>query len=172
VASAAAAELGFPVVVKVDGPSHKAAVGGVALGVASAAEAADRAAELGGRVLVARQVAAGVEVFCGLVRDPLFGPVVTVGLGGTAVESLQATTVALAPLDRRGALALVDEAPGVAAVAQPAARAAVAEVVVALCRLALDHPEIAAVDVNPLVLDRHGATAVDALVVVEHGGGR
>jgi ATP-grasp domain len=43
-------------------------------------------------------------------------------------------------------------------------------VLVALCRLGLDHPEIVAVDVNPLVLGARGATAVDALVVVDHGG--
>jgi acetate---CoA ligase (ADP-forming) len=169
-AAAAAAELGFPVVVKVDGPSHKAVEGGVALGVTSAAAAAERAAEMGGRVLVARQVPAGVEVFCGLVRDPFYGPVVTVGLGGAAVEALSATAVGLAPLDRSGALELIDEAPGLAAVAPPRARGAVADVLVALCRLGLDHPEIVAVDVNPLVLGARGATAVDALVVVDHGG--
>jgi acetate---CoA ligase (ADP-forming) len=167
-AGVAAAELGFPVVVKVDGPSHKTREGGVALGVTSAEAAAERAAVMGGRVLVARQIPAGAEVFCGLVRDPLYGPVVTVGLGGAAVEALSATAVGLAPLDRRGALELVDEAPGLTAAAPPAAREAVAETLVALCRLAADHPSVVAVDVNPLVLGPDGATAVDALVVVDH----
>jgi acetyltransferase len=166
-AAAAATELGFPVAIKVDGPAHKARDGGVVLGVMSADEAEERAAELGGRVLVARQVPAGAEAFCGVVRDPLYGPVLTVGLGGAAVEELSLAAVALAPIDSGAALELVDEAPGLAAAASPAARVALAEALVALGRLVRDHPEIAEVDVNPLILSADGATPVDALVVVE-----
>ncbi len=132
--------------------------------------AAAQAAELGGRVLVARQVAAGAEALCGLVRDPLYGPLVTVGIGGAAVEALSLTSVAMAPLDRETALELVDEAPGLARVATPEAREALAATIVALARLAVDHPEIAEVDVNPLILSADGATAVDALVIVDRGG--
>jgi acetyltransferase len=164
--AAAAVELGFPVVVKVDGPAHKARSGGVVIGVSSAEEAEERAAELGGPVLVARQVAAGAEAFCGVVRDPLYGPVLSVGLGGVAVEALSIAAVALPPVDAAAALEVVAEAPGLAAVATPAALEALAGTLVALGRLALDHPEIAAVDVNPLILDSEGATPVDALVVV------
>ena len=168
-AAAAAAELGFPVVVKVDGPSHKARSGGVVLGVSTPEEAEARTAELSGPVLVARQVAAGAEAFCGLVRDPLYGPVLSVGLGGIAVEALSLAAVALAPLDKTAALELVAEAPGLLAAATPAACETVAATLVALGRLALDHPEIAEVDVNPMILGAEGATPVDALVVV---GGR
>ena len=170
-AAAAAAELGFPVVVKIDGPAHKARAGGVALGVHSPGAAAERAAELGGRVLVARQVASGAEVLCGMVRDPLYGPLVTVGIGGAAVEALTLTSLAMAPLDRETALELVDEAPGLARVASPQARDALAATLVALARLAVDHPEVVEVDVNPLILSADGATAVDALVIVDRGGG-
>ncbi|HZU19826.1 MAG TPA: acetate--CoA ligase family protein [Gaiellaceae bacterium] len=166
-AAAAAAELGFPVVVKVDGPAHKARQGGVVLGVASAEEAEARAAELGGRVLVARQVPAGTEAFCGAVRDRDYGPVLTVGLGGAAVEALSLAAVALAPLDLDAARELVDEAPALAAAAGGAARRDLAATLVALGRLMRDHPDIAEVDVNPLILGANGATPVDALVVVE-----
>ncbi len=169
-AAEAAAELGFPVVVKVDGPAHKARAGGVVLGVASAEAAAEGAARLGGRVLVARQVPPGAEALCGLARDPLYGPLLTVGIGGAAVEALALASVALAPLDGDAALELVDEAPGLAAVASPAARKALAAALVALGQLALDHPEVAEVDLNPLVLGSDGAIAVDALVVVDRGG--
>jgi acetyltransferase len=171
-AVAAAAELGFPVVVKVDGPAHKARGGGVVLGVSSPEAAAEQAARLGGRVLVSRQVAPGAEVLCGLVHDPLYGPLVTVGLGGDAVEALALVAVALAPLDREAALELIGEAPGLAAVAGEAARESLAATLVALGQLALDHPEIAEVDVNPLILGADGAIAVDALVVVDRGGNR
>ena len=165
-AAAAYERLGGPVVVKVDGPAHKQAAGGVALGITSAAEAREAAERMGGRVLVARQAAAGVEAFCGMTRDPDYGPVLAVGLGGAAIEALGLAAVALAPLDDDEALALVAEAPGVAQLASPAAAAALASTLVALSRLALEHPEVDEIDVNPLILGAGGAIAVDALVVV------
>ena len=158
-----AAELGFPVVVKVDGPAHKSVAGGVVLGVSSPEEAAAAAARLGGRVLVARQVPAGPEAFCGLTRDPDFGPVLAVGRGGAAVESLE-PAVTLAPVDLERARELVAEAG-----LPPLGADGVAATLVALGRLALDHEEVAAVDVNPLILNAAGAVAVDALVVVDPG---
>jgi succinyl-CoA synthetase beta subunit len=159
--------LGGPVVVKVDGPAHKQAVDGVALGVSSAAEARHAAERMGGRVLVARQVPRGLEAFCGLTRDPDYGAVLAVGLGGRAIEALGLAAVALAPLDHSAATALVAEAPGLAQLASPEAAGQLAGALVALSRIATDHPEIDEVDINPLILDDHGATAVDALVVVK-----
>jgi acetyltransferase len=169
-AGEAAAELGFPVVVKIDGPAHKARAGGVVLGVGSPEAAAEHAARLGGSVLVARQVEPGPEALCGMVRDPDFGPLLTVGIGGAAVEELSLAAVALAPLDRPAALQLVEEAPGLAAVAGPVAREMLAAILVALGRLAAEHHEVAEVDVNPVILREDGAVAVDALVVVDRGG--
>ncbi len=166
-AAAAYARLGGPVVVKVDGPAHKQAAGGVALGITSADEARTAAERMGGRVLVARQVDAGVEAFCGMTRDPDYGPVLAVGLGGRAIEALGLAAVALAPLDDAGARALVAEAPGIAQLASPAAATALAATLVALSRLALERPEVDEIDVNPLILGAGGATAVDALVVVK-----
>jgi len=166
-AAAAFARLGGPVVVKVDGPAHKQATGGVALGVTSAEEARAAAARMGGRVLVARQVGAGVEAFCGMTRDPDYGPVLAVGLGGRAIEALGLAAVALAPLEDAGARALVAEAPGLAQLASAGAVTALAEALVALSRLAVDRPEVDDVDINPLILSSDGATAVDALVVVK-----
>jgi acetyltransferase len=158
-AAEAAVELGFPVVVKVDGVAHKARAGGVVLGVASAGEAAEAARRLGGRVLIARQVAAGPEAFCGMTRDPDLGPVLAVGPGGANVEG-ERGAVALAPLDLETARALVAEA-GLAQAVDVLARA-----LVALGRLALDQHRIIEVDVNPLIVNGDGAVAVDALVVL------
>jgi acetyltransferase len=166
-AADAAAELGFPVVVKIDGPAHKAAQNGVVLGLADADGVRAAAGRLGGKVLVARQAEGGIEAFCGMTRDPDFGPVLAVGLGGRAVESLSLAAVSLAPLGDEEARALVAEAPGLEA--SEAAGAALAATLVALGRLAVDHPQISAVDVNPLILSADGAVAVDALVVVEGG---
>ena len=164
-AAEAAAELGFPVVVKVDGPAHKAAQNGVVLGLGDEDGVRSATQRLGGRVLVASQAEGGAEAFCGMTRDPDFGPVLAVGLGGRAVEALSLAAVSLAPLGEEDARQLVAEAPGLET--SPAAQEALAATLVALGRLAVDHPRIAAVDVNPLILSADGAVAVDALVVVE-----
>jgi acetyltransferase len=169
-AARAAEELGFPVVVKVDGLAHKSAAGGVVLGVASADAAARAAERLGGRVVVAAQVAPGPEAICGMTRDPDHGPVVALGLGGIAVEALGLAAVALAPLTLDEARELVGRAPGVAGVAGGAAQEALARTLVAVGRLAVDHPQVAEIDVNPLILSDDGAVAVDALIVVDPGG--
>ena len=159
-AATAAVEIGFPVVIKVDGVAHKAREGGVVLGISTAIEAADEARRLGGRVLVARQVDAGAEAICGMTRDPHYGPVLAVGPGGVAVEELDRLTLTVAPVDLEAARQLVAEAD----VDDP--DDVVASTLVALGRLALAHPDVESVDVNPLVLGPGGAVAVDALVVV------
>jgi acyl-CoA synthetase (NDP forming) len=166
-AADAASELGFPVVVKVDGPAHKAAENGVVLGLGDTDGVRQAADRLGGRVLVARQAGGDGEAFCGMTRDPDYGPVLAVGPGGSAVESLALAAVSLAPVGEDEARQLVAEAPGLDPA--PAAQEALAATLVALGRLAVDHPRIAAVDVNPLILSVDGAVAVDALVVVEGG---
>ena len=159
-AAEVARELGFPVVVKVDGPAHKSAAGGVVLGLDTPAAVADAARRLGGRVLVAQQVPAGAECLCGMVRDPGFGPVLAVGRGGTDVEARRPHAV-LAPVGHALAGRVVAEA-GLGDEAAP-----LAGTLVALERLALEHPRVAEVDINPLVLTAAGPVAVDALVVVE-----
>ncbi|HEX7298826.1 MAG TPA: acetate--CoA ligase family protein [Solirubrobacteraceae bacterium] len=159
-AAALAAELGFPVVVKVDGPAHKSAVGGVAIGLMSGEAVAEAAERLGGRVIVARQLPPGPEAFCGMTRDEQFGAVLAVGWGGARVESLS-PAVSLAPVSREQALELVREA-GLPASAEP-----LADVLVALGRIAEDHPHVREIDVNPLILGPDGPVAVDALVVLD-----
>ncbi len=159
-AAAAAVELGFPVVVKVDGVAHKAREGGVVLDVTSAAAAEAAARRLGGPVLVARQVARGTEALCGMTRDPDYGPVLAVGSGGAAVEEHQRVVLTLAPIGPESARELVAEA-GI-----DDRHGVVAHTLAALGRLALAHPEIESVDVNPLIVGTARTLAVDALVVV------
>ena len=162
-AAEAASALGTPVVVKLDGPAHKSRVGGVVLGIESPEGAASAAARLGGPVLVAKEIPGGPEAFCGMTRDPDFGPILAVGRGGVDVEAEKSVAVALAPVDLETAHALVREA-GLADEG-----GAVAGTVVALGRLAVEHPGVAEIDVNPLILSEGGATAVDALVVIDRG---
>jgi acetyl-CoA synthetase (ADP-forming) len=155
----AAGELGLPVVVKIDGPAHKSAAGGVLTGLSSADAVEEAARKLGGAVLVARQVPPGPEAFCGMTRDPDYGAVLAVGWGGSGVEERD-PALELAPIDRQRAAALVRDA------GLPESAAELADILVALSRIAAEHPEIEEVDVNPVIITEHGAIAVDALVVI------
>ncbi len=181
-AAAAARDIGFPVVMKTDEPSisHKSDVGGVALGVTTAAAAAstyrDLAARLGSRVVVSATAPEGVELALGVVRDPDLGPLVVVGTGGVLVEVLADRVVRLAPLDEEQALAglarlrasvLLDGVRG----AEPTDRHAVAQAVVALSHLAVDLVDaLEALDVNPLRCGPWGCMALDVLLEVRRDG--
>jgi acetate---CoA ligase (ADP-forming) len=160
-ASARARELGPPMVVKLDGPGHKSRFGGVILGVTSPEDAAEAARRLDAPVLVAEQVDGGAEVFCGMTRDPDYGPVLIVGTGGAGVESADGVLATVSPLSLEHARDLVADA-GI-----EDETGAVARVLLALDALARVHPEVQSVDVNPLVLTSEGAIGVDALVVVD-----
>ena len=173
----AAAQLGHPVVLKTAHPAatHKVDVDGVRLGLADAAAVeaayADLAARLGPCVTVQRQVPAGVEIALGLHRDPLVGPLVVVGAGGTLVELLDQRAVALPPVDATTARRLLDSLKVSRLLAghrggPPLALAPVVEAVVSMSRLAEELGDrLGAVDVNPLVVHPGGAIAVDALVL-------
>jgi acetyltransferase len=159
-AAAAADAIGARVVVKSDGPAHKARSGGVVLGIGTANGAAEAARRLGGSVLIARQVDPGAEVLCGMTRDVDFGPILAVGRGGVAVEELDSVHLASAPLDVAAAADLVAEA----GIDDP--HGIVAATLAALGDLALAHPQITSVEVNPLIVGTADTVAVDALVVL------
>jgi acyl-CoA synthetase (NDP forming) len=176
-ALAAAASIGYPVVLKTDEPSiaHKSDVGGVLLGLAGpaalAAGYADLAGRLGPRVLLSQTAPAGTELALGLVTDPGLGPLVVVGAGGVLVELLADRFVALPPVDERQAARLVDGLrvsrllAGVRG-APAADLGAVARAITGLAQLACelgDH--LIALDVNPLICGPDGALAVDALAI-------
>jgi acetate---CoA ligase (ADP-forming) len=154
------------VVVKTDGPAHKQRVGGVRLNVTSAAEAEAVAAEMQGRVLVAEQLPSGVEALCGMTRDPEYGPLLAVGLGGAVAEAAGLVAVALAPLDLTAARALIERVPALTAQVTEAALDGLAQTLVAVGRLAVEQPRVREVDLNPVILCPDGAVAVDALIVV------
>jgi len=187
----AARDLGLPVVMKASSPDllHKTEHGLVALGVDSAASVRSTYADLerkarravGRRgtvegVLVCPQVTGGVETVVGVSRDDLFGPVVTVGLGGVLVEVLGDVTFRVPPFDRDEAHRMLTELAGVqllrgARGAKPADTDALVEVIMRVQTLAMDladpsHPEeLAELDINPLIVRSRGAIALDALVV-------
>jgi acetate---CoA ligase (ADP-forming) len=176
-ALAAAAEIGYPVVLKTDEPqiAHKSDVGGVRLGLgdSGAAGAAydDLAARLGPRVLVCQTAAPGTELALGIVRDPALGPLLVISAGGVFIEIFAERAVLLPPVTRsqaRVALARLRVAAVLAgARGQPAADLdAVADAVTALSRLACDLGDaLDALDINPLICGPSGAVAADVLLV-------
>jgi hypothetical protein len=163
---AAAGRLGYPVVVKVDNVAHKARVGGVALGLADAAGVHEAAERMGGRVIVAEQVSGGVEVLVGMVRDKGFGATIVVGIGGAVAEALDLVTASLAPLDRDGARELVTSLPALERLLGGEIPDGLVDAIVAVSRLAAEHPELSEIDVNPLLVSPQRAVALDCLITL------
>jgi acetate---CoA ligase (ADP-forming) len=186
-AVAAAARIGGAVALKVQSPDilHKTEAGAVALGlsgeaavregyrtVLARAQAAHPGAQIEG-VLVQAMARRGHEMILGVTRDPDFGPLLMVGLGGIHVEVLRDVAFAPVPLETDQALSLLGELRGAALLdgvrGEPAAdRAALAELIVALSRFAADHGDsISEIDLNPVIVHPAGVglTVVDALIV-------
>jgi acetyl coenzyme A synthetase (ADP forming)-like protein len=180
-AAAIAERMGFPVALKVISPgiSHKTEVGGVRLNLRSAADVAVAASEMLRRVSAARpqaviegilvqpMVASGTELLLGMVRDPQFGPLVMVGFGGIYVEVLKDTAARLAPVSAAEAVNMLDElrmAPVLRGVRgeAPVNREALVQAICNFSRLAVDVPELAELELNPLVAGPAAVVAVDA----------
>ena len=169
-AVAAARELGFPAVVKTATPgAHKTETGGVALNLAGEAEVRAAAERIGGVVVVQPMITGGAELLAGVVQDPLFGPLVAFGPGGVLAELIGEAHFRLAPLTDVDADELVYEGKAGRLVTgfrgAPAADArALTDVLHRLSRLAEDVPEVAELDLNPIMALPDRAVAVDARI--------
>ena len=179
----AASLIGYPVALKALSPDilHKSDAGAVALGVGSRdalreefpallARVRERSGDIRG-VLVQRMLSRGREVILGGKRDPSFGPVVMFGLGGVYVEVFEDVAFRLAPLTPEDAETMISEVRasrllrGVRG-GPPADVEAVVESMLAVSRILVECPEVAEIDVNPLLVFERGVAAVDARVVV------
>jgi acyl-CoA synthetase (NDP forming) len=183
-AASAAKALGFPVALKIESPDilHKFDVGGVALGledvdaVAEAAEAmlasvAKTApkAKLDGFLLQPMSKPA-TEMVIGMRRDPVFGPVVMVGLGGVFIEVLKDVSFARAPLSKQDAKFMLERLAGRAMLEGQRGRSApdldaLAAALVAVGDFALANPDVVELDLNPVFADKDGVRAVDWLMM-------
>jgi acyl-CoA synthetase (NDP forming) len=182
-AVAAAAEVGYPVVLKALGTLHKSDVGGVVLGLRDEPALAAAFAELNERlappaVAIERMAPldAGVELLVGARWDARFGPVALAGMGGVFTEVLGDVAVSLAPLDEataRELLLSLRAAPLLTGARgrPPLDLDAAASAVAALSRVAAAHPEIAEIEVNPLLALPQGALGLDARIVPRDAGG-
>ena len=179
---------GGKVVLKIVSPDilHKTDAGGVIVGVEGAAEVraafrriveSVRAYAPGARidgVQVQQLLPPGQEVIVGAVTDPTFGKVVAFGLGGVLVEVLKDVTFRLAPVSADEAASMLDSIGaaeilrGVRA-APPVDRWALAEQIRRVSRLVDDFPEIAEVDLNPVIATPDGAVAADIRVILPEG---
>ncbi len=185
-ATRAAASVGFPVVMKVSSPDllHKSDLGLVRTSVSSAREVRTvydelmaRARRAGGKdaridgVLVCETVNDGVETVVGVAPDPLFGPVVMVGLGGVFVEVLEDVSFRVPPFGRDEAERMVRELRGFpllrgARGAKPSDLGALVDAIMKVQRLAMELAhDVRELDINPLIVRPRGAVALDALVV-------
>ena len=186
-ALAIASEFGYPVAMKIHSAdiSHKTEVDGVRLGISSGRDVQNVYRELvetakqrrpdariqGVLIEPMWQSRAGRELMLGVVNDEVFGPVISVGLGGTMVEVIRDRSIGLPPLNRflvksmiegTRASRFLDEFRG-----RPAAsRRALEDVILRLSDMVCELPWLEELDVNPLVVDEEKAMAVDARIVV------
>ncbi len=190
-AVAQAGEIGLPVVLKIVSPDilHKTEAGGVLVGletpgqvaegfrtIVDNAKAYDADAAITG-VQVQQMLSSGQEVIIGATTDQTFGKIVAFGLGGVLVEVLKDVTFRLAPLDRDEAFSMID---GIAAAeilrgvrgAKPVDAGVLADVLCHVSTLVTDFPQLAEVDLNPVLATPEGATAVDVRILVDPDAAR
>ncbi len=185
----AASTLGYPLAMKIASPdiTHKSDVGGVRLNITTAelvrksfqammqeaAEARPEARLEGVTLERMYRSHYGRELMVGVLRDPVFGPVISFGSGGTSVEVLQDRAVALPPLNETIIHGLIGRTR-VARLLQrfrhmpPVDTVALEQVLLRISEMVCELPEVAELDINPLIVDENGLAAVDARIVVDH----
>lgn len=186
----AAAETGYPVVMKIVSPDivHKVDVGGVVLNLRSESGVREAYEELFQRVRSARKdadiwgviiqemVRGGKETILGMKRDPLFGGLLMFGLGGIYVEVFRDVTFRIAPIRELSARSMIQRIKGIRLLSgfrgePPCDLDAIAESLLRLSQLVIDFPEIEEMDINPLIVlpEGSGARVVDARILVNDG---
>lgn len=184
------AELGdVPMAMKIVSQAilHKSDAGGVKLkvtgetdlranfqAIVSNAKTYDPTADIHG-VLVAPMAQSGVEIIIGVIHDPMFGPVMMFGLGGIFVEVLKDVSFRALPMSEADAYEMVDEIKSRkilegARGALPVDKAALVDLMMKVSQLALAHPEINEIDLNPVILRHDGYDVVDARMILNSKG--
>jgi len=177
-AAEAAARVGLPVVLKVTGPVHKTDVGGVRLDLKTEQDVRQAYLDMSARIgdemtgaIVQRMLPAGVEIIVGGVNYPVFGPLVMVGMGGVLADLLADRAFRVPPLDAAAAGELIEElrcAPLLHGYrgAAPVDAGALADQIARVARLLEDLPEVAELDLNPVIVTPRGADTVDVRIRV------
>ena len=171
----AAAELGYPVAAKLIARNltHKSEIGGVHLAIGSDQDLRERFAILNdisipGKegILIQKMTGGVLEIFVGMTRDPAFGPVIVVGLGGIYVEIIKETVMRLSPIDTTAAHQLLRSAKFFPLMDGARGRrkldiTGLSEIISRVSELGCAEPSILTLDLNPIMLNEHGAQVVD-----------
>jgi acetyl coenzyme A synthetase (ADP forming)-like protein len=174
----AAEKIGYPVAMKVTAPelTHKSDTGGVRLNLQDAGEVMTAFHDLSAKInpsgsdkyglLIQQMIPSGQEIIVGVTRDAQFGPLLMFGSGGVEVEGLEDVAFALAPLSEAEARQLLEETWAGRKLAgyrdiPPADKTGVIEAILRVGRLAADYPQLAEIEINPLIVLGKGAIAVD-----------
>ncbi len=175
-----AAEVGYPVVLKGSGESisHKTELNLISLNLKNEADVRQAFKELTAsprakvkEILVQQMIKGDRELMAGLTRDSQFGPCVMFGLGGIFTEILEDVAFRVAPLTRWDAMDMMNEIRGKKILdafrGKPAVnREALADILLSLGQIGLDHEQVQEIDINPLKFMDGKPVAVDALVVL------
>ena len=172
----AAEEMGFPVVMKVVGPIHKSDIGGVTLNISSIAEVQAEYSRMiklpeVTAVLVQKMIS-GMELFCGAKREGRFGHLVMAGMGGIFIEVFRDVATALIPVSEQEAASMIRSLKSYKIIKGIRGGAGIdeeafARVITSLSDLLSVAPEIAEMDINPLLGTPEGIVAVDARIRIE-----
>jgi len=171
----AASDLAYPVAAKLvaGNLAHKSEIGAVHLAIASERELRDRFASLDSiavidkeGILIQEMIEGALEIFVGMKRDPVFGPVIVVGIGGIYVEIIRQTAMSMVPIDREGAYRLLSSSTFFPLMNGARGRpkldvATLAEILRCVSDLASAEPDVLGLDLNPIILREHGARVVD-----------
>ena len=183
----AAKKIGYPVVLKACSAHeiHKTEKALIAVNITSQKGLVDEFRQINQRVgkyysgafLIQEMVSGSREIMIGMHRDPSFGPSVMFGLGGIFTEILQDVTFRIAPLLKRDALDMMRSIRGYKILeafrGMPAVNLEIlCKVLVSVGKLALDHPQISEIDINPLIIRGSKPVVVDALILLSEQGGK
>ena len=180
-------QLGYPVALKIDSPdiSHKSDVGGVALNLTNAAAVRDGYQQMmdavrrqkpearinGVTVQAMARADRGRELYIGVVTDDPFGPVIAFGAGGTMIELLNDHAMELPPLNQFLARRLIERSRVHETLGEWRGRPAIdrtvlEQMLLRVSEMVCELPQLREMDINPVIVDEHGAVAVDARIVV------
>ncbi len=169
----AATDMGYPVVMKVVGPVHKSDIGGVALNIGSAGEVQEEFMRMmrlpGVTAVLVQKMIGGTELFCGAKRERLYGHLVMAGMGGIFIEVFRDVASSLAPVSADEAGAMIRSLKSYRIIRGTRGYAGVSEecftrVITSLSELVTIAPEIAEMDINPLLGTPESIVAVDARI--------
>ncbi|GIV66988.1 MAG: CoA-binding protein [Bellilinea sp.] len=181
----ASARIGYPVAVKAisEQATHKTDVGGIALNIPDQVLLAAAILEMGERFeqqgleppeqfLIQKMLSGGREVILGGKRDPSFGPVLLLGLGGIYAEALQDVSMRLAPLTHLDVEEMLEELRAARLLhgirgQPPADRSAIIDAMLRLSQMMVDNEEILEIDLNPALVFEHGLQVVDARLILK-----